>query len=478
MTISCVASRRRRHLAACVTSAPGGEIRSRPLVWSISAAMLLFAPWVSLSSWAQDAQPGEPHHLSSVSLDEALALSQVRASSLQVRDASLAVARAQRPAAGQLPDPRLSLGVENLPVNGPDAYSLTRDFMTMRRVAWMQEMPNAAKRDAQQYQAQALVEREEALLRAEQVSVRRETALAWLALFYAQRRLDAFSAVDQQNQLVQETIAARVSAGQALPSEALMARQDALSLADRRDEIERDASRARANLQRWIGPVADVATTGNLPAWLQDPLPSPQVAQQAHQQLNRHAALLAYEPMKRMAQADVQEAKAQRRGDWGWELAYSKRGPGYGDMVSFQVSFDLPLWQGDRQLPRLQARERELDRLEAEQADTSLVLAAQVESQLAEFAAISRTLERLQANGLPLAQQRASLSLASYQGGRGDLASVLAARRDLAEQRLRLIDLQAQRDALLAGLHYMAAVDEPSNAQAAQLPQGNGSQAQ
>jgi hypothetical protein len=50
-------------------------------------------------------------------------------------------------AAGQLPDPVLKLGLNNLPIDGPDRYSVTRDFMTMRSVGVMQELTRAEKRE-------------------------------------------------------------------------------------------------------------------------------------------------------------------------------------------------------------------------------------------------------------------------------------------------------------------------------------------
>ncbi|KAB2887347.1 MAG: heavy metal RND transporter, partial [Burkholderiaceae bacterium] len=40
-----------------------------------------------------------------------------------------------RKAAGTLPDPKLSVGIENLPVSGMDRWSLTRESMTMQRLA-------------------------------------------------------------------------------------------------------------------------------------------------------------------------------------------------------------------------------------------------------------------------------------------------------------------------------------------------------
>ncbi|MBK7549914.1 MAG: hypothetical protein IPI20_19900 [Rhodoferax sp.] len=50
--------------------------------------------------------------------------------------------------ASQLPDPVLKLGINNLPINGEDRFSLTRDFMTMRSVGVMQEFTREDKRRA------------------------------------------------------------------------------------------------------------------------------------------------------------------------------------------------------------------------------------------------------------------------------------------------------------------------------------------
>ena len=53
---------------------------------------------------------------------------------LVAQDSAVASSREMAVAAGQLPDPVLRFGVDNLPVNGPDQFSVTRDFMTMRQI--------------------------------------------------------------------------------------------------------------------------------------------------------------------------------------------------------------------------------------------------------------------------------------------------------------------------------------------------------
>ena len=93
---------------------------------------------------------------------------------------SVDAARSAAVAAGRLPDPKLAVGIENLPVTGADQWSPTRDFMTMRKIGVMQEVPNRAKRQAGTDAAEANIARTEAERRVGILTVRRDTALAWL----------------------------------------------------------------------------------------------------------------------------------------------------------------------------------------------------------------------------------------------------------------------------------------------------------
>src|SRR3546814_11283557 len=51
-------------------------------------------------------------------------------------------------AADELPDPRLRVGIVNLPVTGPAAFDLDRQLPTQVQVGVEQEIPNLAKRRA------------------------------------------------------------------------------------------------------------------------------------------------------------------------------------------------------------------------------------------------------------------------------------------------------------------------------------------
>lgn len=410
----------------------GGRLRS-------AAACLLMAS--ALGSMA-------PSHAAPLRLEEALALAEQRAPVLRARQASVDGAQQGSAAAGQLPDPKLAVGVENYPVTGADRFSWNRESMTMRRVGVMQEMPNAARRAAQRDGAQARAEREQAMLQAERLAVRREAAVAWVAQHYAERKLAVFSTLERENQVLQDTLAARIAGGKAMPAEALMARQEALMLAERRDEVQAAIDQARAALQRWTGISTETDAT------------APTIALDATalvDRVDRHTELLPSIPMQTMARAEIAEAQASRRGDWGWELAYANRNRAYGDMVSFQLTFDLPVSPSTRQDPQISAKRKELERLEAERDDALRRVQADLRGQVAELQRLERALERQKTSVLPLVAERVQLTLASYEGGRADLASVLSARRDAAEARWRSLDLEAQLMSQRARLAYLIA---------------------
>src|SRR4051812_30414779 len=99
------------------------------------AAALLPAGWV-------DAAP--------LSLDQAIDLA-VQRSRLTVSARAGATSAAEMArAAGQQPDPMLNVGIDNLPVTGPDRFDTGTEDMTMKRIGVSQEWVSAEKRGARE----------------------------------------------------------------------------------------------------------------------------------------------------------------------------------------------------------------------------------------------------------------------------------------------------------------------------------------
>ncbi len=81
-----------------------------------------------------------------LTLEQAIDQALREAPQVAASTAALEGAEAVAPSAGRLPDPELVAGVDNLPINTVDRYSLTRDFMTMRKIGVMQSFPSGEKR--------------------------------------------------------------------------------------------------------------------------------------------------------------------------------------------------------------------------------------------------------------------------------------------------------------------------------------------
>src|SRR5438874_6403065 len=90
-----------------------------------------------------------------LTFDEALVRASAQAPSLQAKALEVDAHRSSAIAAGQLPDPKLGVGVENFPISGPPAFTFGGDNMSMIRLGISQEVPNGAKRHARTGRAQA-----------------------------------------------------------------------------------------------------------------------------------------------------------------------------------------------------------------------------------------------------------------------------------------------------------------------------------
>lgn len=388
-----------------------------------------------------------PSFAAALTLDDALQLAETNAPSLTAQDAKIRAATSAAIPAGELPDPKLLVGIQNYPIGGPDRWSIDQDFMTMQMVGVSQEMPNSAKRKARIEVADAAIERAAAERQVERLKVRQATALAWISSYSVERKDALFQDFYRENRLLADTVRAQIAGGRAQPADAVTPKQEAAQLEEQQDDLIRQRSQARSALKRWIGPAANDKPVGSLPEW-------PVEASGYSHKVQHHPELAAFAPMTREAQARVREAEAEKRSDWSWEVDYQHRGREFGDMVSVQFSWDLPLFPDSRQNPKIAAKHAELNQLEAEREVLSREHTQQLEDELADYERLNRAVHRAQTSLLPLAKEKVELTMASYRAGKGDLNSVVAARRELIEARLKQIDVEEQRALTSARLYF------------------------
>ena len=129
-------------------------------------------------------------------------------------------------------------------------------------------------------------------------------------------------------------------------------------------------------------------------------------------------------------------------------MSYGRRGQGYGDLVSVQLTFELPLTPNERQQPLVRAKQKELERLNGEREDLVRKQTQELDSLLAELDETRSKLTRLMTEAQPLAAQRSALTLAAYESGRDTLSAVFDARKQQTELSLRSLELQGKQAAV------------------------------
>lgn len=358
--------------------------------------------------------------------------------------------------AAELPDPTLNFGIENLPIEGMDRFRFHGDFMTMRRIGFMQEVPHRAKREAESGIAEAQL----ALVSAQQnlsiLQVLQQTSDAWIRHYSAERKIALLDAVLAENTLQLQAVQAALAGGNGSAVDSVMVRQEAATLHNRRDELLEQRERAVAALRARIGDLADVPLSGEPPEWQVD-------GDHLSSSLHQHAELALLEPGLKLLDAEIARAEANRKPDWSVGVAYARRARDFEDMLMLEFSIDLPLFANRRQSPRIAARQAEKRAIEADVELMRREHAAMVEADLASQRRLERALQRQRDTVVPLAREQAELLLAAWRGNQGSLTEVIAARAAVLESQLALLSLEEELTLLRVQLHLTYNSDAISN---------------
>ena len=385
-----------------------------------------------------------------LTLTQAQRLALDRSRLLTAADLGVSAAREMAVAAGQLPDPVLKAGIDNLPLSGADRFSLGNDFMTMRRIGVMQELTGAEKRRlrAERYEREAdkgLAEKDRAA-----AAIERDTALAWFELYYAEAMAALIAEQSAQAKLEIEAAEGAYRGGRGTQSEVLAARSALGFLDDRATDLNRRVRSARSQLARWTGAAAPTLATP--PATDSVRLDMDLL----DTQLAHHPEIAVLSRQEDIAAAEARLAEANRRPDWSVEVAYQQRGPAYSNMLSVGVSLPLQWDRKNRQDRELSAKLAMTEQLKAEREDMLRTHIADTRSLFDEWQTNRQRQTRYRQDLLPLAEARNGAVLGAYRGGKATLADVLAARRNEIELRLQALQLASDTDRLWARLNFLA----------------------
>src|SRR5580658_6436375 len=218
--------------------------------------------------------PSHSNHTDAISTETAMPLTTEEAARLAAVDQPLLTGRQakiqaeeqQAIAVAQLPDPQLSGGLKELPIDTPEAFSTRRDNFTEFTIGLSQEFPRAAKRRLQGARKQLDADADRAALDNEQRMVRRDASLAWLDVYETQQGLKLTQRLADEAALQVQSLEKDYGNGKAPQADWLAAKVDVGLAADKAHDRLHHVLRMRAGLARWIGddaqrPIAESLRT-------------------------------------------------------------------------------------------------------------------------------------------------------------------------------------------------------------------------
>lgn len=426
--------------------------------WSAVACLSLFSLAVELLARAESAaaNPASAEAAAPLTMEEAARLAAVDQPLLTSRQAKIQAEDQQAIAASQLPDPQLSGGLKELPVDTSEAFSTRRDDFTEFTIGLSQEFPRAEKRRLLGARKQLDADADRAALDNEQRMVRRDASLAWLDVYEAEQSLRLAKYLADEAMLQVHSLEKDYGNGKTSQADWLAAKVDAGLATDKAHDWLHHVLRMRAGLSRWIGDDAErpIAAALTIPAIL-TPLPSLMSG------ADHHPVIDNLDKQIEASATEVALARQSYKPDYSLEVYYAYRRE-FSDFVGVQFKVGLPFFTKNRQDRGVAAALDQSHASEDRKRDLLRELHAEVHQDYVDRQHYEERVADFDASIIPDAERRVDTARNAYQAGRGSFDTVLLARRALLDVRLQRLGLAVESARAQVRLDYWSAAQIPA----------------
>ncbi|MEJ6473314.1 TolC family protein [Pseudoalteromonas piscicida] len=379
------------------------------------------------------------------------------------------------------PDPQVSIGMMNLPV---DSWEFNQEGMTQLKVGVMQMLPRGASLEIKSEQLLLDAKKQPILQQNREAQIRREVSQIWLDIVQAKKTL---ALIERDSVLFEQMVEiANASYSSALGAtrqqDVIRAQLEVMQLDDKRAAAYQQLNTAQAKLSQWL--LNDALDNSNVqigPSQKEVTLPlihslAPRLMQQSSvdsqaiiQHLTRHPLVVAADLDTSRASQGVKLAEQAYKPQFSVNASYAYRDDApnqmsRADFFSVGVSFDIPLFtEGKQDLKKAAATAQ----FEATKTDRLLVLKQLFSSLTGEIQTIQRLRERqslYMESIVAQSAEQAEAALTAYTNDDGDFSEVVRARIAKLNAQLSALSIDiALLKAVVRSNYYLAQVEEGLN---------------
>ncbi|MEN8144592.1 MAG: TolC family protein [Gemmatimonadota bacterium] len=352
------------------------------------------------------------------------------------------------PQAGALPDPMLSLGLRNRPV---DDFG-TDPMMTMNWVGLSQRLPWPGKLGFSEKRADHLARASELDADEMEAALVARVKSVYFQLAFMDRALSVMDATRDLLRDFHQVTLARYSVGTGLQQDILQAEIAIARMTADMTVVQQNRSAMAARLNSLLGRFAAVPVGALELARPDKPLPD--VDSLLSVAAAKRPAIGAARERSLAAAAGYRAAKRGQYPDFTLALGYGQR-PQFVDLATIQVGISLPLWAGSKQHPR----RREMRALQSMEEARELDLYNETFARLTELRAAARRTRDLselyRTSIIPQAAAAVESSLSAYRVGKVDYMTLLSNQMTVNRFEIESVRLTSEYRDSVAGIEAL-----------------------
>ena len=384
-------------------------------------------------------------------------------------------------AVSTLPDPKISIGLANLPTNG---FDFGQEGMTQAKIGIAQMFPRGDTLDIKSQQLRIQSEAYPFQRQDREAKVAVTVGSLWLDAYRVQQSI----ALIEKNRSLFEQLADIAEAsysstlGKTRQQDIVRAQLELTKLEDQLEKLGQQKNRYDGMLSQWLTKFStgndsveatlysdlslhDIVLSQKIPqidllnnklvhtkSWLN--------SQALVQYFTSHPAVVAIDKKVSAAKTGIKLAEQKYKPEWGVNASYGYRaddpmGKSRADLFSVGVTFDLPLFTENRQDKEVQSAIFKTEAVKTEK----LLLLRQL---LSAYSSAKGRLQRLNdrqnlytSKLLPQTHDQAEASLSAYTNDDGDFAEVVRSRIAVLNAEIDELSLNVEEQKLHLELNYL-----------------------
>ncbi len=355
---------------------------------------------------------------------------------------------------GQLPDPRIKVGVLNLPTN---TFDFSQEPMTQAVVGLSQAFPPFGTLSLKTARTKHLADRQRALRSAENLNALLAVRLDWLEAHYWSRAVEVLQDSKDSLRNVIGATSSRFATGIARSEDLVRTELELSIVEDRELDARRKLEDAQSRLVRWVGEAGRRPIDSVFPD-----LPPPGDLETLRAGLSRHPRIIELDEETAAKRRGTEIAERRYFPNFALEAQYGYRdqdlmGRDLPDFASFMVNMSVPLFFWNRQDKEVARSRLEVRSVELSRSQRLIEFDKMLEIAWADWIRFGDRVDLYEKAIRSQADENIDASMVAYQSDVTDFSTLMRAQLTEIDTRLRGLRVRVDQAKAQSQLLYLKA---------------------